>query len=137
MSRSARTAISALAAILCVAGVLFAADREAVKFSKNEILLLKRLDQIQTGANVLKSMLKAAPFAQLVGSTSLIDMTITVSTNDWDQIFGALTALNKIESCKTVEAIDLWKEVDGNEFSSAETETFFKRIRSKADTRCR
>lgn len=113
-----------------------AACAEKIRLSKQEVALLKRIDQIQIGAGIITSMLKAAPFLQLASSTSLVDMTITVGTSDWDLIYGALKGLNTSAACKTVESIDLWKDVDDNDYSSTESELFFQRIRTKANSRC-
>jgi len=107
-----------------------------LKFSKEELALLKRLDQIQSGAGIASSMLKAAPFVQLFGSPAPVDVAITIGTNDWDLIFGSLKALKKIQACKTVEEIDLWKDVDGNSYSSPKSETFFTTLRAQANSEC-
>jgi hypothetical protein len=107
-----------------------------VKFSAAEIALLKRLNQIQTGAGISSTMLKAAPFVQLFASPAPVDVGITIATNDWDQISASLKGLKKIEECKTVEAIDSWRDIDENNFSSTKTEKFFSELRARANAGC-
>jgi hypothetical protein len=107
-----------------------------LKFSKEELQLLKRLDQIQKGAGLSSSMLKTAPFILLFGSPSPEDVAITIATNDWDKILGALKSLQKIQACETVKDIDLWKEVDDNSYSSPASEAFFTTLREKAEAAC-
>jgi hypothetical protein len=110
---------------------------EGMKFSKEELDLLKVLDQIQRGAGVASSMLKAAPFLTLFGSPAPLDVAITITTNDWDKIYDSVSAVKKLAACKTAEQIDTWKDVDGNSYSSTKTETFFTTLRSRADSVCR
>lgn len=107
-----------------------------LKFSAAEIELLKRINQIETGAGIASTMLKAAPFITLFSSPNPMDVAITIGTNDWDKIYGSLTALQKISACKIVEAIDLWHDADGNDYSSNETELFFSTVKQKADRGC-
>jgi hypothetical protein len=107
-----------------------------VKFSADEITLLKRINQIQTGAGMAMTVLKASPFVTLMGSPNPIDMAITIGSNDWDQIYGSLTALQKISACQIVKEIDLWHDADGNSYSSAASEQFFSNLRHKADRDC-
>jgi hypothetical protein len=109
---------------------------EGLKFSKEELVLLKRLDQIQSGAGIASSMLKAAPFVQLFGSPAPLDVAITIGTNDWNKIFASLRSLKKIQACKTVEEIDLWKDADGNSYSSQQSEDFFTTLRDQATSEC-
>ena len=131
-----RLRFSLLVWVIGLPSCAFAVADNSFSLSKPEIALLKRLNQIEVGAGISKTMLKAAPFVSLFSSTSPIDVAVTLTTNDWDQILGALTALGKLNACKTVEAIDLWKDVDGNEYSSSASERFFARIRSKASSQC-
>ena len=107
-----------------------------VKFSKAEIALLKRLDQIQSGAGLASTMLKAAPFLALFSSPAPEDVAVTITGNDWDKIYGALTGLKKIQACATRDAIVTWHEVDGNDYSSDDTKTFFEDVQQKADNGC-
>lgn len=109
---------------------------EGLKFSEPELKLLKRLNQIQAGAGIASAMLKAAPFVQIFSSPAPADVAITIGTSDWDKIFGALKGLNKIQACKTVEEIDLWKEVDGNSYATEKSKEFFTEVRSKAQKGC-
>jgi hypothetical protein len=109
---------------------------EGVKFSKKEISLMKRLDQIQTGAGLARSMLKAAPFVQILSATSPDDIVVNIGFNDWEYIYGALQGLGKIQACKTSEAITFWRDVDGNDFSSSKTRTFFEEVQRRADRGC-
>jgi hypothetical protein len=81
-------------------------------------------------------MLKLSPFIAIATSTSPEEMVITVGTNDWDQIYGALKGLNKIEACKIFEAIISWHDIDNNEYSSQDTSKFFEDIKNKADKNC-
>lgn len=126
--------IISLLLMVSPAGVAAAATN--VSLSKEEVELLKRLDQIQTGAGISSSMLKAAPFITLFASPAPSDLLITIGTNDWDLIYGSLKGLDKIASCKTTEAIDMWKDVDGNEYSSTESKDFFSEIRASASDGC-
>jgi hypothetical protein len=92
---------SALSAIILMFADAAAADQIAnLKFSAPEVQLLKHLDQIEKGAGISSSMLKAAPFVSLFGSPSPTDVAITITTNDWDLIVGSLGGLRKIEACK-------------------------------------
>ncbi|MGY3547350.1 hypothetical protein [Bradyrhizobium sp. USDA 4469] len=129
--------------LICLAATLggismvgAAEEIKDVKFSKEEMTLLKRLDQIQKGAGVSSSMLKATPFIQLFGSPAPVDVAITIVTNDWDKIFGALKSLKKVQACQTVKEIDLWKDADGNDYSSSKSQSFFEQVRAQADTEC-
>jgi hypothetical protein len=127
----------ALIALLFVSRTALGAETISdLRFSKEELALLKRLDQIQTGAGIASSMLKAAPFVELLASSDPVEVAITVTTNDWNQIYGALTGLKKVAACKTVEEIDYWKDVDDNNYSSPKTEKFFTEVRSKANSSC-
>src|SRR4051794_24177353 len=89
---------------------------KGVKFSKKELELVKRLDQLQSGAGLAKTMLKAAPFVQIFSATSPDDIAVNIVFNDWDYIYGALTSLAKIQACKTFEAITVWRDIDGSEY---------------------
>lgn len=132
-----RGILAGLAWALVFLNSTYAADPiKGLKFSKEELELLKRLDQIQSLAGISSTMLKAAPFFELFSSPDPVDVAITIGTNDWDKISGALAGLQKIQSCKTVEEIDTWKDVDGNSFSSSKSEAFFTELRSKANSRC-
>lgn len=113
-----------------------ATEISGLRFSNEEVALLKDLDRIQSGAGVASSMLKAAPFIQLFSSPNPVDVAITITTNDWDKILGAIQALQKIAACKTSETIAFWKDVDGNNYSSKKSEEFFSQILSKADAEC-
>jgi hypothetical protein len=135
-SSTAFAAIS-LSVLFSISAVVGAPpDIKNISFSREELALLKRLDQIQTGAGVSSSMLKAAPFVQLFGSPEPVDVAITIATNDWDKIFGALKGLKKIQACQTVKEIDLWKDADGNSYSGPKSENFFNQLRAQADSEC-
>ena len=134
--------LSGACAALVLSGLCSAAWADAkptlagVKFTKVEIALLKRLDQIQSGAGLASTMLKAAPFLALFSSPAPEDVAVTITGNDWDKIYGALTGLKKIQACATRDAIVTWHDVDGNDYSSDGTRTFFEDVRKKADDGC-
>ena len=109
---------------------------EQLKLSTAEVKLLKRINQIEEGDKFSSSMLKLTPFAQLAGSPSPEDVAITIATNDWDTIASALGGLKKITNCTIVKEIDLWHDVDGNQYSSPKSESFFTQLRSKANEKC-
>jgi hypothetical protein len=98
--------------------------------------LLQRLNQIEVGAGISSTMLKVAPFVQLMGSPAPTDVAITITTSDWDLISSSLQGLKKIQACKIVEEIDLWKDVDGNKYSSPKAEKVFTEVRSRANAGC-
>src|SRR5262249_25962429 len=104
-----------------------------LKFSKDEVELLKRIKQIEDGANVSTSMLKTAPFIQIFSSTSPEDLVITIFTNDWDQIGPALKALGKIKSCQVVKEIDLFTVDVAGEPAKNPNAGFFGALRSRYD----
>lgn len=119
---------------------LFAAAAEppelqGLRFSAAEIQLLRRIDQIQQGAGIVETMLKAAPFIQLLSAPHPVDLAITIGTNDWDKIYGSITALRKIQACKVAEAINLWI-VEGNSYSSDKSQRFFETLLAKAEEIC-
>jgi hypothetical protein len=117
---------------------LMAKDQEikGLKFSQKELQLLKDIDRIESGAGMAATMLKVSPFVMLFGSPSPVDVAITVTTNDWDKIGGSLSNLQKIASCKIVETIDYWIDVDGNSYSNPNSKLFFETMRSKANKGC-
>ena len=128
--------VSMIAYTLALSIAFAAAPVEGLKFSKEELQLLKRIDQIQSGAGIASTMLKTAPFVQLFSAPEPADVAITLATNDWDMIGAALSGLQKIQACKTVEAIDFWKEVDGNQYSNPKSEAFFTEVRAQANSKC-
>jgi hypothetical protein len=107
-----------------------------LKFSKEEIGLLKRIKQIEDGAQVSTSMLKAAPFVQIFSSNSAHDLVITIFTNDWDKIGPALQALGKIKACQVVKEIDLFTVDVGNDAKKHPNTAFFSALRNRYDQGC-
>lgn len=64
-----------------------------LKFSKEEVELLKRWKQIEDGATIASSMLKATPFVELFTATKPHEQLVTVTMNDWDLIGAAIKGL--------------------------------------------
>ncbi len=79
-------------------------------------------------------MLKLSPFITLAASPAPSDVAITIGSNDWDKIYGALTGLKKIETCQTSKEIQLF-EIDGD-YSSSASKEFFTDLKSKSDEVC-
>jgi hypothetical protein len=107
-----------------------------LKFSKTELDLLKDINNVAAAAGVSTTILKLSPFIALFSSPSPVDVAITVTTNDWDKIGGALSTIKQASACKIAEMIFSWSEIDDNKYSSKQTETFFKQIKSKSDSVC-
>lgn len=105
-----------------------------LKFSSEEVDLIKKLNLVQLGGNLGATMFKATPIAQLVTSLNPTEMLITVATGDWDSIFGALGKLRGITACEIVMNIDLWEVTE--KYSSDKTRQFFDRIKRNADSKC-
>jgi hypothetical protein len=109
---------------------------ENIKFSKEEIELLKRIKQIEDAAHVSASMLKTAPFIQLFSSPSPQELAITIFTNDWDEIGPALRGLGKAKACQVVKEIDLFSVDVVGEPEKNPNASFFSALRSRYDQGC-
>jgi hypothetical protein len=65
-----------------------------------------------------------------------VDQFANVIFNDMDEVPDALRGLNSTRQCKQVEEILLWRDVDGNEFSSDEAEEFFSEVLTAISNGC-
>jgi hypothetical protein len=107
-----------------------------LKFSREEVDLLKAIDKIEKAAGVTESMLKATPFIEIFTSLSPHEMLITVTMNDWDRIGPALKAMGQIKACKVSEEIALFVVENGNDKQKHPNKAFFEQLRKRYDNGC-
>lgn len=106
----------------------------SLALSDVEIDLLQRLDRIQQGARVVSATLRATPIIQLLSSPRPSGLIITLATNEWSEIGGALDAMQKIEACTVRDVIMLWQV--HNQFSSDTSAEFFRLLLDGAEAKC-
>jgi hypothetical protein len=107
-----------------------------LKFSREEVELLKTIDKIEKAAGVTESMLKATPFIEILTSLSPHEMLITVTMNDWDRIGPALKAMGQIKACKVSGEIALFVVENGNNKQKHPNKAFFEQLRERYDNGC-
>jgi hypothetical protein len=119
--------------------------------------LINQIKERQGAAVTTATTLKAAPFIQIIGSINptapenviptlkelvkdvlslYLDISTTVYYNDWDRIPEALKGLGKIKNCAQAQEMIKWKEIELNEYSSKESEIFFKDLQTKMESGC-
>lgn len=106
----------------------------SLTLSAEEIDLLQRLDRIQQGARVVSTTFRATPIIQLLSSPRPSGLVITLTTNEWSKIGGALGAMQKIEACTVRDVITLW--MIHNQFSSDSSAEFFRLLLDGAEAKC-
>jgi hypothetical protein len=130
----------AIALSLFVLGTARAAPQEAkfknLRFSKEELELLKDIKKIEDAAAVTQSLLKATPFIQIFASTTPLEMAITVTTNDWDRIGPAVSAMGKIRACKISGEIAAFRADNLADRKKHPNPAFFEQLRTRYDVGC-
>jgi len=140
----ARYISKCIAAIVVVTGVLTATPSVVhadtvfsnLRFSKDEVELLRTIDQIEDAAGVTSSLLKATPFIQLLASLDPKEMAITVATNEWERIGPALKALGTIKACKISGEITLFLAENGTNRAKNPNRAFFTRLQQQYGGGC-
>jgi hypothetical protein len=107
-----------------------------LKFSSEEVELLRTIKQVEDTAGVSASLLKAKPFIDLLTSSHPLELAVTVVANDWDQIGSALKALGTIKSCKISAEIAAFKVEYGNNRAKHPNRAFFDSLQKRYGTAC-
>lgn len=127
-------------ATLCVAVAMPATARgetTTLRFSREEVDLLRTIRQVEDAAGVTASLLKAKPFIDVLTSLNPMDMTITIATNDWDRLGPALKDLSTIEACQISSQITGFIADYGSNRVKNPNRSFFNRLQARYADRCR
>jgi hypothetical protein len=107
-----------------------------LRFSREEVELLRTIRQVEDAAGVTASLLKAKPFIDVLTSLNPMDMTITIATNDWDRLGPALKDLSTIEACKISGEIAGFLADYGSNRAKNPNRSFFNKLQARYDDRC-
>ena len=76
-----------------------AARYESLRFTKEEIGLLRNIKAVEEQYAVSVSLFKAAPFVKLFEATDPSDLLVTVTNTDWEDLAKSIASLGKWNAC--------------------------------------
>lgn len=131
-----------LMVVACLVGGALSAQRledtkfTGLKFSLEEVELLRVLKRIEDAATVTQSMLRAVPFVQVLSSSAPQDLLVTVTMNDWELIGPAIAAMGKIRACRVSSEIALFQLEHATDRRKHPNRQFFEEMRQRYDPGC-
>ncbi|MDM7950374.1 hypothetical protein [Hydrogenophaga sp.] len=77
-----------------------------IKFTDEDLRVLKLVRGIKTLGNASARMLLSAPVLELISSANPIEFAVTMADTDWNDIAGGVANIQKVTACNAQIVLD-------------------------------
>jgi hypothetical protein len=113
-----------------------AADH-VVKFSAEDIAVLKQLKTVKDVADASARLLLSSPVIELLASPSPVDVAITLTTADWSGMTKGANGLQKIAACRMLTIVqEHLSDATSDRVPTGEAANYFQTLEDGFSKQC-
>jgi hypothetical protein len=109
---------------------------QKIRFEKSDVALLKRIAAVKELSQASAKLLLTVPVFELLSSTSLTDLVVTVTSNDWDKLPAAAGGMTKISACTIRDLIVVHLNDRDEGPPPPDVAKYFAAIHDQMDNKC-
>lgn len=130
--------VSLAASLLLIASVgrVDAADH-VVKFSAEDIAVLKQLKTVKDVTNATAQLLLSSPVIELLASPNPVNVAITLTTADWSGMTNGAKGLQKIAACRMLTIVqEHLSDATSDRIPTGEAANYFQSLEEGFSKQC-
>jgi hypothetical protein len=113
-----------------------AADH-VVKFSAEDIAVLKQLKMVKDVADASAKLLLSSPVIELLASPNPVDVAITLTTADWSGMTNGAKGLKKIAACRMLTIVqEHLSDATSDRVPTGEAANYFQTLEDGFSKQC-
>ncbi len=113
------------------------ADDHIIKFSAEDVAVLKQLKTIKDITDAAAKLLLSSPVIELLASPSPVDVTITLTTSDWNGLTNGAKGLQKIAACRMLTIVqEHLSDATSDRVPSGEAAAYFQTLEGGFNKQC-